>query len=173
MSGRAQPSCPLAEFLSFPSNTRWYAEHWLQRGDVHPQEHWVIRERLDPWRRRVAAAEVGCTKRCSLKFHRSRCQCAQRRARALQCLWGPRRAPLVSETGSPGVPVPLGFPNARKSLKRRGNPSPHPGVPGVPTIAERSPAAQAVGHRSVGWLGELPGELRDPSAWLVLSIVIA
>jgi hypothetical protein len=59
MSGRAQPSCPLAEFLSFPSNTRWYAEHWLRRGAAHPQEHWIIRERLDPWRRRVAAAEVG------------------------------------------------------------------------------------------------------------------
>jgi hypothetical protein len=56
---RAQPACPLAEFLSFPRNTRWYAEHWLQRGDVHPQEHWIIRERLDPWRLRVTEAEVG------------------------------------------------------------------------------------------------------------------
>jgi hypothetical protein len=54
---RAQPECPLTEFRTFPCNTRWYAEHWLRRGDAHPQEHWVIRERLDPWRRRVA--EVG------------------------------------------------------------------------------------------------------------------
>jgi hypothetical protein len=53
------PSCPLAEFLSFRSNTRWYAEHWLRRGAAHPQEHWVISERLDPWRRRVSAAEAG------------------------------------------------------------------------------------------------------------------
>jgi hypothetical protein len=48
-------SDPIAEFRTFPCNTRWYAEHWLRRGDAHPQEHWVIRDRLDPWRRRVAA----------------------------------------------------------------------------------------------------------------------
>jgi hypothetical protein len=51
--------CPLAEFLTFRSNTRWYAEHWLRRGAAHPQEHWVISERLDPWRQRVSAAEAG------------------------------------------------------------------------------------------------------------------
>jgi hypothetical protein len=52
-------SCPLSEFLNFHSNTRWYAEHWLRRGAAHPQEHWVISERLDPWRRRVSEAEAG------------------------------------------------------------------------------------------------------------------
>jgi hypothetical protein len=54
-----QPGCPLAEFLSFPGNTRWYAEHWLRRGATHPKEHWVISERLDPWRQRVSTAEAG------------------------------------------------------------------------------------------------------------------
>jgi hypothetical protein len=52
-------ACPLADFHNFPRNTRWYAEHWLRRGAAHPQEHWVISERLDPWRRRVSAAEAG------------------------------------------------------------------------------------------------------------------
>jgi hypothetical protein len=56
---RPASGCPLTEFLDFRSNTRWYAEHWLRRGAAHPQEHWVIRERLDPWRQRVSAAEAG------------------------------------------------------------------------------------------------------------------
>jgi hypothetical protein len=47
---------PVAEFRAFKRNTRWYAEHWLRRGAAHPQEHWVISERLDPWRRRVTEA---------------------------------------------------------------------------------------------------------------------
>jgi hypothetical protein len=58
-SSMTRPACPLAEFLSFRSNTRWYAEHWLRRGAVHPQEHWVISERLDPWRQRLAEAAAG------------------------------------------------------------------------------------------------------------------
>jgi hypothetical protein len=57
-AARAVAGDPLTKFLAFPRNTRWFAEHWLRRGDVHPQEHWVVSERLDPWRQWVSAAEA-------------------------------------------------------------------------------------------------------------------
>jgi hypothetical protein len=58
VTARAVAGDPLTEFLTFSRNTRWYAEHWLRRGSTHPREHWVISERLDPWRQRVSAAEA-------------------------------------------------------------------------------------------------------------------
>jgi hypothetical protein len=46
----------LATLHALKVNPRWYAEFWLRRGEVHPREHWLIRERLAPWRRRVTEA---------------------------------------------------------------------------------------------------------------------
>ena len=46
---------PLADQLQgFPRNTRWYAAHWIIFGERHPQEHWVIGERLAKWRQQAA-----------------------------------------------------------------------------------------------------------------------
>jgi hypothetical protein len=49
-------SCPLAEFLSFPANTKLYARLWLRDAEIHPAAHWIIRERLAGWAGRVASA---------------------------------------------------------------------------------------------------------------------
>jgi hypothetical protein len=51
-----RPGCPLAEFLSFPANTKLYARLWLRDGVIHPAVHWIIRERLAGWVQRVASA---------------------------------------------------------------------------------------------------------------------
>src|SRR6476620_969135 len=48
--------CPLAEFLTFPANTQLYARLWLRDRVIHPAAHWVIRDRLVGWARRVEAA---------------------------------------------------------------------------------------------------------------------
>jgi len=45
---------PRTEFQRFPRNTRLYAEHWLRTGTRHPDEHWVIANRLDDWTARVS-----------------------------------------------------------------------------------------------------------------------
>jgi hypothetical protein len=46
---------PREELQGFKINTRWYAELWLRRGEPHPAEHHIIRERLARWRQRVSA----------------------------------------------------------------------------------------------------------------------
>jgi hypothetical protein len=45
---------PRTEFHRFPHNTRLYAEHWLRAGTRHPDEHWVIAEKLNDWFARVS-----------------------------------------------------------------------------------------------------------------------
>jgi hypothetical protein len=56
VSGGSRLGCPLAEFLSFPVNTKLHARLWLRDGAIHPAAHWVIRERLAGWVQRVASA---------------------------------------------------------------------------------------------------------------------
>ena len=52
-----RPGCnPLAEFLSFPANTKLYARLWLRDRTIHPAAHWIIRDRLEGWSQRVSAA---------------------------------------------------------------------------------------------------------------------
>jgi hypothetical protein len=47
---------PVAEFFAFRRNTRLYAEFWLRTGARHPDEHFRISKRLDPWVGRVEGA---------------------------------------------------------------------------------------------------------------------
>jgi hypothetical protein len=47
---------PVAEFLNFKRNPRWYAEYWLRTGTRHPDEHFTITTKLDSWIERVTAA---------------------------------------------------------------------------------------------------------------------
>jgi hypothetical protein len=46
---------PVAEFLAFKTNTRVHAAYWLRAGELHPEVHFVIRERLEDFIRRVQA----------------------------------------------------------------------------------------------------------------------
>jgi hypothetical protein len=164
--------CPLAEFLTLPANTKLYARLWLRDGAIHPAAHWIIRDRLRGWAQRVASAPVEIRDALALEAAASGAP-----RPTLTMPTGAAQSPAGERKQPSRHPVPLRRPRilrfAPKPLKRRVNLSPHPGVPGVPTIAERSLAAQAVGHRSVGWPGELLRELRDLPVWLVLSIVIA
>jgi hypothetical protein len=45
---------PVEQLCNLPRNPRWYASWWLIHGAEHPQEHWVISERLVGWRRQAA-----------------------------------------------------------------------------------------------------------------------
>ena len=44
---------PVEQLCNLPCNPRWYASWWLIHGAQHPQEHWVISERLGGWRRQA------------------------------------------------------------------------------------------------------------------------
>ena len=52
---RSKPGDPLAEFRTFPRNTRLHAEFWLANAYLHPNAHSVIRERLLAWVEQVEA----------------------------------------------------------------------------------------------------------------------
>jgi hypothetical protein len=47
---------PIAEFHGLKVNTRAHAAYWLRHGQLHPEIHFVIRERLEGFIRRVAEA---------------------------------------------------------------------------------------------------------------------
>ena len=47
---------PVEEFHSLKPNTRAHAVFWLRHGELHPEIHFVIRERLEGFIRRVAEA---------------------------------------------------------------------------------------------------------------------
>lgn len=54
-----KPLDPVAEFLAFKRNARAHAAYWLRHGELHPEVHFVIRDRLEDFIRRVQAAGPG------------------------------------------------------------------------------------------------------------------
>lgn len=52
----ATAGSPREELLTFPRNTRFYAEQWLATGQPHPSEHWLINEKLSGWRKAIELA---------------------------------------------------------------------------------------------------------------------
>lgn len=50
------PLDPVAGFRSLKPNTRAHAVHWLRHGELHPDIHSVIRDRLEGFIRRVQEA---------------------------------------------------------------------------------------------------------------------
>jgi hypothetical protein len=50
------PLDPVAEFRLLKPNTRAHAVHWLRHGELHPDIHFVIRDRLEGFIRRVQEA---------------------------------------------------------------------------------------------------------------------
>ena len=47
---------PVEEFQSLKPNSRAHAVFWLRHGELHPEIHFVIRDRLEGFIRRVQEA---------------------------------------------------------------------------------------------------------------------
>jgi hypothetical protein len=51
------PLDPVEEFRSMKVNSRAHAVYWLRTGELHPEIHQIIREKVEPWVARVQAAD--------------------------------------------------------------------------------------------------------------------
>jgi hypothetical protein len=125
VSGGSRPGCPLAEFLSFPVNTKLYARLWLRDGVIHPAAHWVIRERLAVWAQRVEAAPAEI-----------------RDALALEAApaGAPRQAPRAWVI--PGATMPLPAPQSLAGEQK--NPPRYPRTPPISECAEAIAAPREI-----------------------------